>query len=79
VSGSLNTRATLAGASASLAKALGLVGPGHDVDALAAEFVDHGLHARALEADAGADRIDGVVLARRRRSWCGCRLRATRP
>src|SRR5690606_786674 len=35
--------------------------PGHDVDALATEFVDDSLHARALEADARADRVDCVV------------------
>ena len=35
--------------------------PRHDVDALAAQLVHDRLHARALEADARADRIDGVV------------------
>ncbi len=32
--------------------------PGNDVDLLALQFVDDGLHARAAHADAGADRID---------------------
>src|SRR5690606_11667632 len=32
--------------------------PGDDVDRLAAELVDDGLHAAALDPDAGADRID---------------------
>src|SRR6185437_16793078 len=32
--------------------------PRNDVDLLALQFVDHGLHARAAHADAGADRID---------------------
>ena len=36
---------------------------GNDVDLLAAQLADDGLHARALHADAGADRID-VALAR---------------
>ncbi len=31
--------------------------PRNDVDLLALQFVDHGLHARAAHADAGADRI----------------------
>src|SRR5690606_35613263 len=35
--------------------------PGHDVDALATEFVDDRLDAGTLEPDAGADRIDGIV------------------
>ncbi len=38
--------------------------PGHDVDALAAQLLHHRLHATALHADAGADRID-VAVARR--------------
>ena len=32
--------------------------PGNDVDLLALQFADDGLHARAAHADAGADRID---------------------
>ena len=32
--------------------------PGNDVDLFALQFIDHGLHARAAHADAGADRID---------------------
>ena len=35
-----------------------VVRPRNDVDLLALQFVDHGLHARAAHADAGADRID---------------------
>src|SRR5881397_283652 len=33
----------------------------HDVDPLASQLVDHGLHARALESHACAHRIDRVV------------------
>ena len=44
-----------------LREALGIGRPGHDVDPLAIELVDHGLHARTLEAHAGAHRVDGVV------------------
>ena len=43
--------------------------PGNDVDALALQFADHRLHARAAHADAGADRIDRANRARPRRSW----------
>src|SRR5581483_10695130 len=35
--------------------------PGNDVDLLALQFVDHGLHARAAHADAGADGVDGGI------------------
>ena len=35
--------------------------PLNDVDLLALQLVDHGLHAAAAHADAGADRIDGGV------------------
>ena len=35
----------------------------HDVDLLAAQLLHDGLHARALHADAGADRIDVRVAA----------------
>ena len=41
-----------------------VVVPLNDVDLLAAQFADDRLHARALHADAGADRID-VLFARR--------------
>src|SRR5438034_36337 len=44
-----------------LREALGVGRPGDDVDALAAQLVHHGLHARALEPDAGAHRVDRVV------------------
>jgi hypothetical protein len=44
-----------------LRKALGIRRPRHDVDPLAVELVHNGLHARALEADARANRIDRVV------------------
>src|ERR1051326_1925988 len=40
--------------------------PGDDVDLLAAQLADDRLHARALHADAGADRVD-VALARHHR------------
>src|SRR5256712_10297205 len=36
--------------------------PGHDVDLLAAELLDHGLHPGAAHAHASADRIDVVVV-----------------
>src|SRR5438034_2737723 len=36
--------------------------PQHDVYALAGELLRHGLHARAAHADAGADRIDALVV-----------------
>ena len=36
--------------------------PLDDVDLLALQLADHGLHALAAHADAGADRIDGGVL-----------------
>ena len=36
--------------------------PLDDVDLLALQLVDHGLHARAAHADAGADGIDGGIL-----------------
>ena len=35
--------------------------PRHDVDALAAQLLDHGLHAAALHAHAGAHRVDVAV------------------
>src|SRR5690606_34614638 len=38
--------------------------PRHDVDALAAQLADDGLHARALEAHARAHRVDRVVARR---------------
>ena len=36
--------------------------PGDDVDLLALELGDHGLHAGAAHADAGADRVDRAVV-----------------
>src|SRR6266513_175304 len=36
--------------------------PKHDVHALAGELLRHGLHARAAHADAGADRVDALVV-----------------
>ena len=44
-----------------LGEALRIGRPRHDVDALAVQLVDDRLHARALEADARAHRIDRVV------------------
>ena len=38
--------------------------PRNDVDALARQLRNHGLHARALEPDAGADGIDRVISRR---------------
>src|SRR6185295_10344119 len=40
-----------------------ILGPGNDVDLLALQFLDDGLDAAALHADAGADRIDRAVVA----------------
>jgi hypothetical protein len=37
--------------------------PGDDVDLLALHLLHHGLHAAALHADAGADRVDRAVVA----------------
>src|SRR6185295_1553827 len=37
--------------------------PRDDVDLLALQLLHHGLHAAAAHADAGADRIDGAVVA----------------
>jgi hypothetical protein len=51
----------LAGRERELGETLRIRRPRHDVDALTAEFLHHRLHARALEAHAGADRIDAVV------------------
>ena len=54
---------TRAGASARHDE-LGRIGrPVHDVDLLAAQLLHHALHARALHADAGADRIDVAIVA----------------
>src|SRR5258708_26911347 len=36
--------------------------PQHDVDPLAGELLRHGLHTRAAHADAGADRVDALVV-----------------
>src|SRR5467141_722994 len=38
--------------------------PQHDVDTLAGELLRHGLHARAAHADAGADRVDALVVGK---------------
>ena len=46
-----------------MTNAIGILRPLDDVDLLAAQLADDRLHARALHADAGADRID-VALAR---------------
>ena len=54
---------TSAGASAPITNCAGSSRPQHDVDALAGELVGHGLHARAAHADAGADRVDALVVA----------------
>ena len=35
--------------------------PGNDINALAAQLVDYGLDARALQSNAGAHRIDRIV------------------
>ena len=62
VAGSLNTRATFAGASASLANRSGSGDQGTmSMRSPASARFDDRLHARALETHAGADRIDRVV------------------
>ena len=40
----------------------GIGRPLDDVDLLALQFADHGLHPRAAHADAGADRIDAGIV-----------------
>src|SRR4029079_8685675 len=40
-----------------------VLAPRDDVDLLALELLDHRLHAAALHADAGADRVDRAVVA----------------
>ncbi len=57
------TRCTRAGAEGLGHERDRVLGPLDDVDLLAAQLADDGLHARAAHADAGADRID-VALAR---------------
>ena len=52
------TRETSAGAIALHDEARRIAIPGHDVDLLAAQLLHDRLHARALHADARADRID---------------------
>src|SRR2546430_8327197 len=47
-----------------LREALGVGRPRDDVDALAAQLVHYGLHARAFEPHAGAHRIDRIVTGR---------------
>src|SRR5690606_2338802 len=44
----------------------GIVGPQHDVHALAVELVGHRLHARTAHADAGAARVGAVVVGEHR-------------
>ena len=61
LSGSLNTLRHPGRRQRQLGETLRIGGPGHDVDALATQLVDDRLHARALEADACADRIDRIV------------------
>jgi hypothetical protein len=39
----------------------GILVPQDDIDAFAAQFVGHRLHARAAHADAGADGVDALV------------------
>ena len=39
-----------------------ILAPQHDVDTLAGQLVGHGRHAAATHADAGADRIDALVM-----------------
>ena len=41
----------------------GILAPGDDVDLFALQFLHDGLHAAALHADAGADRVDRAVIA----------------
>ena len=57
------TRWTRAGESALVTNVHRIFRPLDDVDLLAAQLADDGLHARAAHADAGADRVD-VALAR---------------
>ena len=57
-SSSITTLVTSAGASALTTKVAGSGRPRDDVDLLALQFADHGLHPAAAHADAGADRID---------------------
>ena len=65
-SSTIETRCTFAGLSALVTNAIAILRPLDDVDLLAAQLADDRLHARALHADAGADRID-VALAREHR------------
>src|SRR5690606_15541037 len=41
----------------------GVLAPGDNVDFLALQFLYYGLHAAALHADAGADRVDARIVA----------------
>jgi hypothetical protein len=43
-------------------KLAGIRRPRDDVDFLALQFVDDGLHAAAAHTDAGADRVDGGIV-----------------
>ena len=66
MSSTIDTRCTLAGLRALVTSDDRIVGPLDDVDLLAAQLADDRLHAGALHADAGADRID-IALAREHR------------
>ncbi len=68
---SSTTLATSAGCSAETTRSAMVVGPRNDVDLFALQFGDHRLDARAAHTDAGADRIDGGIRSRSRRSWRG--------
>ncbi len=65
---------TSAGDMALMTNCAGLSSTGHDVHALAGEFVGHGLHARTAHADAGADRVDARVMAHDRHLGAGTRI-----
>ena len=61
VSSSMTIRTDLGGLKGTDHELGGILVPGHDVDAFAAEFVRHGIDAGAAHAYAGADRIDAAV------------------
>ena len=73
-----STLATSAGWIAFDARSVAGSRPRDDVDLLAAELADDRLHARAVHADAGADRVDVDDRARSRRSWRASPARARR-
>ncbi len=62
-SSSSTTLVTSAGCSALTMKEAAFCVPGNDVDLLALQLADDGLHAAAAHADAGADRIDRGIAA----------------